>query len=76
MTDGTFTAVGTVVGMTCQHCVASVLEGVRTLSDVQQVSVDLPSGQLRLTTEYPIDRAALCRAVADVGYQLVLKVAS
>ncbi|WP_028936299.1 heavy-metal-associated domain-containing protein [Pseudonocardia spinosispora] len=72
MSEATFTAVGTVVGMTCQHCVASVVEGVRSLSDVRQVSIDLPSGQLSLTTEQPIDRAALCRAVADVGYELVL----
>ncbi len=64
----TFT--GTVTGMTCGHCVASVTEEVAELAGVSDVVVDLASGSLTVTSETPLDEAAVRAAVAEAGYQL------
>jgi copper chaperone CopZ len=61
---------GTVVGMTCQHCVASVTEEVAELPGVIEVSVDLASGTLRVTSDVPLTPAAVAAAVAEAGYSL------
>jgi copper chaperone CopZ len=68
MDDHTFT--GTVTGMTCDHCVASVTEEVEELPGVQRVDVTLESGALTVTSSQPLDEAALRAAVEEAGYQL------
>ena len=68
MSNHTFT--GTVTGMTCGHCVASVTEEVTELPGVSDVVVDLSSGSLTVTSEAPLDEAAVRAAVAEAGYQL------
>lgn len=65
------TATYQVTGMTCDHCVASVREEVSALEGVSDVSVDLESGRLEVTSESPIDRAAVAAAVDEAGYELV-----
>ncbi len=64
----TFT--GTVTGMTCGHCVASVTEEVTALAGVTEVVVDLGSGSLTVTSAEPLDSAAVRAAVEEAGYQL------
>ena len=59
-----------VSGMTCSHCVASVTEEVQEISGVQDVSVDLPTGVLIITSAEPLDDAAVRAAVEEAGYQL------
>ena len=61
---------GTVTGMTCGHCVASVTEEVQELPGVTDVVVDLASGSLTVTSAEPLDEAVVRTAVADAGYQL------
>ncbi len=61
---------GTVSGMTCQHCVASVTEEVSELPGVEQVEVDLGSGGLRVTSTGPLEAADVRRAVEEAGYAL------
>lgn len=68
MSAHTFT--GTVVGMTCGHCVASVTEEVTELAGVTDVLVDLESGSLTVTSAEPLDEAAVRAAVEEAGYQL------
>ncbi|CAN5346462.1 MAG: heavy-metal-associated domain-containing protein [Nocardioides sp.] len=63
-----FTA--TVVGMTCQHCVASVTEEVSEMPGVTGVEVTLDDGALRITSSEPLDREAVAAAVAEAGYTL------
>ena len=58
----------TVVGMTCGHCVASVSEEVGALEGVTDVQVDLSSGQVTVTSETPLDDAAVREAVEEAGY--------
>ncbi|UTI63350.1 heavy-metal-associated domain-containing protein [Paraconexibacter antarcticus] len=62
-------SVFTVSGMTCQHCVASVREEVSELAGVEDVQVDLASGQLVVTGS--AEPSAVRAAVADAGYEVV-----
>ena len=62
------TATYTVTGMTCGHCVASVTEEVSALPGVDDVQVDLPTGQL--TVQGTATREDVARAVDEAGYQL------
>ncbi len=65
-----YTFTGTVTGMTCQHCVASVTEEVQDLPGVERVLVSLDGGTLRLTSSQPLDEAAVRGAVEEAGYSL------
>ncbi len=60
-----------VEGMTCGHCVSSVQEEVSEVSGVDAVEVDLASGSVTVTSQQPVDVAAIRQAVTDAGYQLV-----
>ncbi|MGY1726863.1 heavy-metal-associated domain-containing protein [Geodermatophilus sp. SYSU D01062] len=64
------TASYTVTGMTCQHCVASVTEEVSEIPGVTDVEVDLASGGLTVTSDAPVDDAAVRAAVAEAGYEV------
>lgn len=66
-TDGT-TSTYTVVGMTCGHCVAAVTEEVTKVDRVTNVDIDLPSGQVTVTSDGPVDDAAVTAAVDEAGY--------
>ncbi|MDN5854574.1 MAG: cation transporter [Actinomycetia bacterium] len=59
-----------VTGMTCEHCVASVTEEVGEVSGVTAVDVDLASGDVKVTSERPVDDAAVRAAVEEAGYAL------
>lgn len=64
------TATFTVVGMTCGHCVNSVTEEVSQVPGVTAVDVDLDSGGLTVTSEAPVDEAAVRAAVEEAGYEV------
>ena len=64
------TSTYTVVGMTCGHCVSAVSEEVGGLPGVTEVSVDLPSGAVTVTSDAPLDDAAVAAAVEEAGYEL------
>jgi copper chaperone len=66
-TDGT-TSTYTVTGMTCGHCVASVTEEVSKVDGVTDVEVDLATGQVTVTSDGPVDDAAVAAAVDEAGY--------
>jgi copper chaperone CopZ len=61
---------GTVVGMTCGHCVASITEEVQEIPGVEQVDVVLETGSLTVTSAEPLDAATVRTAVEEAGYQL------
>ncbi|WP_127553716.1 heavy-metal-associated domain-containing protein [Actinoplanes sp. OR16] len=61
-----------VTGMTCEHCVNSVSEEVGRITGVTGVEVDLASGQVAVTSEGPLDRAAVAAAVDEAGYELAV----
>lgn len=60
----------TVTGMTCEHCVASVTEEISEIGGVETVRVDLSSGAVTVTSQDPLDRAAVQAAVEEAGYEL------
>jgi copper chaperone CopZ len=59
-----------VTGMTCGHCVASVTEEVSELAGAGEVTVDLATGLLTVTSDGPLEDAAVRAAVAEAGYQV------
>jgi copper chaperone len=67
MTTSTYT----VGGMTCGHCVEAVSSEVAQLPGVHDVSVDLRSGRVTVTSEQPVDDAAVRSAVEEAGYEVV-----
>ncbi|GAA4607898.1 copper ion binding protein [Actinoplanes octamycinicus] len=60
----------TVTGMTCSHCVTSVSTEIGQLPGVSAVQVDLPSGAVTVTSDQPLDQAAVAAAVDEAGYEL------
>ncbi|HKE70463.1 MAG TPA: cation transporter [Nocardioidaceae bacterium] len=61
----------TVMGMTCEHCVASVTEEVQEIPGVEQVEVVLESGALTIASADPVADVEVKAAVETAGYQLV-----
>ncbi len=59
-----------VTGMTCAHCVSSVSAEVGRLPGVTGVHVDLTGGQVTVTSDQPLDDAAVAAAVDEAGYEL------
>lgn len=59
-----------VTGMTCGHCVSSVKEEVGQIAGVTGVDVDLETGRVTVTSDAPIDEAAVKDAVEEAGYEL------
>jgi copper chaperone CopZ len=66
----THTVTATVTGMTCAHCVASVTEEVQEIAGVTDVSVDLATGALTVTSDQPLSDADVRSAVEEAGYRL------
>lgn len=64
------TTTWTVTGMTCGHCVSSVTEEVSGVPGAKEVTVDLATGLLTVTSEQPLDDAAVRAAVEEAGYQV------
>ncbi|MBW4716823.1 heavy-metal-associated domain-containing protein [Saccharothrix obliqua] len=64
-------SVFTVTGMTCGHCVASVTEEVTRIDGVTDVAVDLPTGEVKVTSAVPVAEADVRAAVEEAGYALV-----
>ncbi|MCD0483418.1 heavy-metal-associated domain-containing protein [Streptacidiphilus sp. ASG 303] len=65
------TTVFTVTGMSCGHCEKSISEEVSALPGVTGVSADAKAGTVTVSSEQPVDEAALRAAVDEAGYELV-----
>ena len=62
----------TVTGMTCGHCGAHVTEEVQAVPGVTDVQVALEGGHMVITSEAPVDFAAVKEAVSEAGeYEVV-----
>lgn len=60
----------TVTGMSCDHCVASVRDEVSKVDGVTAVDVELATGTVTVTSERPVDPAAVAAAVDEAGYEV------
>ena len=60
-----------VIGMTCDHCVAAVTGALAQLPGVQEVVVDLPTGEVLVSSDSPPPPIEQVRAAVDeAGYAL------
>jgi copper chaperone len=59
-----------VAGMTCGHCEAAVTSEISRLPGVQQVRVDLATGEVAVTSDAPLPTDAVRGAVDEAGYAL------
>jgi len=60
-----------VKGMTCDHCVRAVSGEIGEIPGVQDVNVDLGSGNVEITSEAPLDRDLVAAAIDEAGFELV-----
>lgn len=58
-----------VTGMTCGHCEMSVREEVEEVPGVTGVEVSHQTGRLTVTSDQPVNDAAVLAAVQEAGYQ-------
>ncbi|WP_427384399.1 heavy-metal-associated domain-containing protein [Janibacter sp. G56] len=61
----------TVTGMTCGHCVQAVTGELTALPGVTAVDIDLVAGgdsPVTITSDGPLDSAAVTAAVDEAGY--------
>jgi copper chaperone len=56
-----------ITGMTCEHCVRAITEGVGAVPGVEGVSVDLAGGAV--TVQGHPDEQAVRDAIAEEGYE-------
>jgi copper ion binding protein len=59
-----------VTGMVCQHCVSAVTEEVGAIEGVTDVQIDLATGQVRVTSNGPVERTAVLAAINEAGYEM------
>ena len=57
-----------VSGMTCGHCVAAISKAVRAVPSVEDVAVDLGTGEVTLGGNP--DERAVRNAIAEEGYEV------
>ncbi|OZV75539.1 copper-transporting ATPase [Micromonospora echinospora] len=60
-----------VQGMTCGHCVSAVSSELGAVAGVTDVQVDLPSGQVTVTSDAPLETETVRAAVDEAGFELV-----
>jgi copper chaperone len=70
MNSAQSTWTGTVAGMTCAHCVASVTEELTEVPGVDSVDVVLETGRVTVVSHAPIPPEAIAAAVTEAGYSL------
>jgi len=58
-------------GMTCGHCVGTVIEAIKALEGVEDVRIDLQAGGVSTATVTGSPTSAAVRiAIEDAGYSL------
>lgn len=62
----------TVSGMTCDHCVRAVTDELSRVEGIEDVAVNLASGEVTVTSDAPLDDATVRAAVDEAGYQVVV----
>ena len=59
-----------VIGMTCDHCAGAVAGELTGIAGVVDVRVDVPTGQVTVTSTAPLTTADVRDAIDEAGYQL------
>ena len=61
----------TVSGMSCGHCETAIRAEVSEIPGVTGIEVSATTGRLAVTTDNPVDDAAVLAAVDEAGYTAV-----
>ena len=67
------TAIYSVTGMTCDHCVRAVTDEVSAIPGVSDVEIQLVAGgtsKVRVVSEQPLAETSVREAVDEAGYEL------
>jgi copper chaperone CopZ len=56
--------------MTCAHCISAVSGELTRIDGVTGVDVDLPTGNVTVTSAGSLDPTAVQHAVEEAGYEL------
>ena len=67
------TAIYSVTGMTCDHCVRAVTDEVSAIPGVSDVEIQLVAGgtsEVRVVSEQPLAETSVREAVDEAGYEL------
>ena len=59
-----------VLGMTCGHCAGAVTGELSGITGVLAVHVDVPTGQVTVTSTAPLTTADVRDAIDEAGYEL------
>lgn len=60
-----------VTGMSCGHCESAIRAEVSEIAGVTGIEVSAQTGRLAVTSEQPVDEAAVIAAVDEAGYTAV-----
>lgn len=64
------TSTYTVKGMTCSGCMNKVTTAVTGVAGVNDVDVDIATGEVTVISDKPIDSELVRAAIADAGYEV------
>ena len=59
-----------VTGMTCGHCEAAVAKEIAKIAGVTGAVASAEAATVEVTSDGPLDRAAVAAAVVEAGYEL------
>jgi copper chaperone len=59
-----------IIGMTCQHCVATVTKVLCKLGGIKNVDVDLETGIATFEEVTPVDMELLRTRIREAGYEV------
>jgi copper chaperone len=58
-------------GMSCQHCVMAVTKALKEIEGVQNVTVDLASGEATFNETTPVDQTKVKEKITKAGYEVI-----
>jgi len=58
-------------GMSCQHCVMAVKKALNGIDGIQNVAVDLESGQATFDTAQPVAMEVVKERIKKAGFEVV-----
>lgn len=59
-----------ILGMSCQHCVATVTKVLCKLGGIKDVDVDLATGIVTFEEVSPVDMELLRTRISEAGYEV------
>jgi copper chaperone len=59
-----------VSGMSCQHCVKTVIKTLEEIDGITNVTVDLETGEVTFEETSPVDNELMREKIKKAGYEL------